>query len=218
MAAAPNSHYLDRLMRRNSFAALWPLFAKATRPAKELTESYSALEHLRPFLPPDGPCRVLHVGDGAHARTAALFALKTRADNISIDPCLNLPLLEGWTREHGIVRLSWRKAAIEDVATELNALPPMPVLVTCVHAHLPVDDVLGQLRWDVAFTLACCVPGHQLSRRYAPFAEGSDPSVLSEGRRFQVLVNPAPDSAGARRMELAHAFGSGAATPSGCRS
>ena len=53
MSAAPNSNYLDRLMRRNSFAALWPLFAKATRPAKELTESYSALEHLRPFLPPD---------------------------------------------------------------------------------------------------------------------------------------------------------------------
>jgi hypothetical protein len=218
MSAAPNSHYLDRLMRRNSFAALWPLFAKATRPAKELTESYSALEHLRPFLPPAGPCRVLHIGDGAHARTAALFALKTRAENISVDPCLNLPLLESWTREHGICRLSWRKATIEQVADELNALPSMPVLVTCVHAHLPVDDVLDQLRWDVAFTLACCVPGHQLSRRYAPFAEGSDPSVLSEGRRFQVLVNPAANSAGGRRTELAHAFGAGAATLERCRS
>ena len=218
MTAAPNSDYLDRLMRRNSFAALWPLFAKATRPAKELTESYSALEHLRPFLPSDGPCRVLHIGDGAHARTAALFALKTRAENISIDPCLNLALVESWTREHGIQRLGWRKATIEEVATELNALAPMPVLVTCVHAHLPIDDVLGQLRWDVAFTLACCVPGHQLSRRYRPFAEGSDPSVLSEGRRFQVLVNPAPDSGGGGRAELAHAFGGGAATPVRCRS
>jgi hypothetical protein len=218
MTAAPNSNYLDRLMRRNSFAALWPLFAKATRPAKELTESYSALEHLRAFLPADGPCRVLHLGDGAHARTGALFALKTRAENVSVDPCLNLPLLERWTREHGIERLSWRKAAIEEVAAELNALPPMPVLVTCVHAHLPLDQVLDQLRWDVAFTLACCVPGHQLSRRHTPFAEGSDPSVLSEGRRFQVLLNPAPDGGGGRRAELAHAFGEGAATPACCRS
>ncbi|HEU4579510.1 MAG TPA: hypothetical protein VFS67_14715 [Polyangiaceae bacterium] len=100
----------------------------------------------------------------------------------------------------------------------MNALPPMPVLVSCVHAPLPLDEVLDQLRWDVAFTLACCVPGHQLSRRHTPLAEGSDPSVLSEGRRFQVLINPAPGSGGGRRAELAHAFGRGAATPARCRS
>ena len=83
------SDYLDRLMRRASFEALWPLFAKATRPAKEMTESFSALEHLRPFLSKGEPCRVIHVGDGAHARTGALFALKTEAENISVDPLIN---------------------------------------------------------------------------------------------------------------------------------
>src|SRR5437867_4071057 len=65
---APNGDYLDRLMRRECFEALWPLFAKASRPAKELTESYSALVHLRPFMSEAGPHRVIHVGDGAHAR------------------------------------------------------------------------------------------------------------------------------------------------------
>lgn len=185
----PNSQYLDRLLRRGSFAALWPLFAKAQRPAKELTESFSALEHLRPFLPESGPYRVLHVGDGAHARTAALFALKTQAENISIDPVINVPVLEEWTRSFGIARLSWHKAHIEQVAAQLNALPEMPVLVTFVHAHLPVDEVLAQLRWDAAFTLACCVPGHQLSRRHVPVKGGHDLSVLSEGRQYQVLVN-----------------------------
>lgn len=186
----PNGQYLDRLMRRSSFAALWPLFAKATRPAKELTESYSALEHLRPYLPASGPCRVLHVGDGAHARTAALFALKTQADNISIDPVLNEALVQQWCTDFGIRRLSWHKARIAEVAQQLNALPEMPVLVTFVHAHLHVDEVLDELRWDVAFTLACCVPGHQLSSRYRPQEAGEDLSVLSEGRQYQVLVNP----------------------------
>lgn len=189
LPADPHSQYLDRLLRRQSFAALWPLFARATRPAKELTESYSALEHLRPFLPASGPCRVLHVGDGAHARTAALFALKTQADNISIDPVLNVPLLEEWTRDFGIRRLSWHKAPVAEVATQLNALPDMPVLVTFVHAHLPVDEVLAQLRWDAAFTLACCVPGHQLSQRHVPVRAGTDWGVLSGGREYQVLVN-----------------------------
>src|SRR5882724_11339097 len=93
-AATGQSSYLDRLMRRESFAALWPLFAKGEKPAKEMTESYSALEHLRPLIRPGEPLRVLHVGDGAHGRTAALFSIKTRAQNISVDPVLNLPLVE----------------------------------------------------------------------------------------------------------------------------
>jgi hypothetical protein len=185
----PNGDYLDRLMRRNSFAALWPLFAKATKPAKELTESYSALVHLRPHMKKGAACRVLHVGDGAHARTGALFALKSEAENISIDPLLNLPLLETWRREFEIRQLSLRKARIEAVAAELNALPEMPVLVTFVHAHLHVDDVLDRLRWDFAFTLACCVPGHQLSRTRVPLDSGIDLSVLSLGRSYQVLAN-----------------------------
>ena len=90
---SPDGAYLDRLMRRESFQALWPLFAHATRPAKEMTESFSALEHLRPLLTTEGPCRVIHVGDGAHARTAALFALKTQAENISVDPLVNVDLV-----------------------------------------------------------------------------------------------------------------------------
>jgi hypothetical protein len=187
-ADATSSEYLDRLMRRGCFEALWPLFAKAQRPAKELTESYAALVRLRPYLIDGGPCRVLHVGDGAHARTAGMFCLKTQAHNVSVDPQLNLPLVDAWRTRFGILRLECLKARIEDVATELNALPPMPTLVTFVHAHVSVDDVLALLRWDTAFTLACCVPGKQLSRKHL-FTSGIDRHVLSEGRQWQVLRN-----------------------------
>jgi hypothetical protein len=184
----PSSDYLDRLMRRGSFEALWPLFAKATRPAKEMTESYSALEHLRPFMASSEPRRVIHVGDGAHARTGALFALRTEAENVSVDPVLNEPLVEAWRAKFGIRRLTWQRANIFDVIEQLNALPAMPVLVTFVHAHVPVDDVLSRLRWDVAYTLACCLPGHQLSERHEVVATGLDPYVLSSGKRYQVLT------------------------------
>jgi hypothetical protein len=189
VALEPSGDYLDRLMRRESFEALWPLFARATKPAKELTESYSALCHLRPLMPKSGPCRVIHIGDGAHARTAALFALKTGADNISVDPLLNLPLVEAWQQRFGIQRLSLRKASALDVADELNALPAAKVLVTFVHAHVHVDAVLDRLRWHAAFTLACCVPGHQLTQERVPTTAGTDMNVLSSGRQFQVLVN-----------------------------
>lgn len=188
-SAAPNGDYLDRLMRRESFEALWPLFAKATRLAKELTESYSAVVHLRPLMTGAGPFRVIHVGDGAHARTGAMFSLKTQAHSVSVDPELNLPLIERWRERFGIRRLECRKARIDDVVAELDALPVMPTFVTFVHAHVDVDDVLSKLRWDAAFTLACCHAHHQLSRRHLVHESGADTSVLSVEREYQVLLN-----------------------------
>ena len=185
----PSSQYLDRLMRRGSFEALWPLFAKATRPAKEMTESYSALEHLRPFIRELGPCRAIHVGDGAHALTGALFSLKTQAENISVDPALNEQAVRAWRARFSIQRFGWYKAQIDDVVAELNGLPDMPVLVTFVHAHVSTDAVLDRLRWDVAFTLACCVPGNQLTQTRVPVESDIDLNVLSTGRRYQVLRN-----------------------------
>lgn len=185
----PNCDYLDRLMRRECFEALWPLFAKAQRPAKELTESYSALVHLRPFLSASGPHRVIHVGDGAHARTGAMFSLKTQAHSVSVDPGLNIPLVENWRDRFGIRRFACRKARIQDVIGELNALPVVPTLVTFVHAHVAVDDVLANLRWDAAFTLACCHVHQQLSRTHRVHESGTDMSVLSVAREYQVLVS-----------------------------
>jgi hypothetical protein len=187
-ALAGQSSYLDRLMRRESFAALWPLFAKGEKPAKEMTESYSALEHLRPLIRHGEPLRVVHVGDGAHARTAALFSLKTTAQNISVDPQLNEPLVRAWRDLYGIERFEWRKARIEAVADELGRLPPMRTFVTFVHAHVRVDRVLALLRWDAAFSLSCCLPGSQLSDQNQIFESGTDSNVLSPGRTYQVLL------------------------------
>ncbi len=183
-----NGAYIDRLMRRQSFEALWPLFANATKPAKEMTESFSALVHLRPHLP-EPRFRVIHVGDGAHARTAALFALKTQAENISVDPLINETLVSRWRERFGVRRLTYRKESVHDAADALNALPEMPTFVTFVHAHVDVDDVLSRLRWNAAFTLACCTPSRQLTRANALQSEGEDDSVLSPHRRYQVLVN-----------------------------
>jgi len=187
--SSSTSEYLDRLMRRSSFEALWPLFAKGIRPAKEMTESFSALVHLRHFLEGDGPYRVLHVGDGAHARTAAMFSLKTKAENISVDPELNVSLVEEWRARFGVRRFAARKARIQDVAAEVNALPPMPTFVTFVHAHVSTDHVLDQLNWVAAFTLSCCVPGKQLTRTHQIVDSGIDQNVMSSGRTYQVLVN-----------------------------
>jgi len=186
--AGTQSAYLDRLMRRESFAALWPLFAKGVKPAKEMTESFSALEHLRPFIRDGEPLRVVHVGDGAHARTAALFSLKTSAENISVDPEMNEALVGQWRDRFTIDRFTFRKARIEAVCDELRALPPMRTFVTFVHAHVGVDRVLALLDWHAAFTLVCCLPGKQRSTQHHIESSGEDPHVLSPSREYQVLL------------------------------
>ncbi len=175
-------------MRRESFAALWPLFAKGEKPAKELTESFSALQHLRPLIREGEPLRVVHVGDGAHGRTAAMFCIKTGAQNISVDPEINSAILNEWRTSYGIERFDWRKARIQAVAAELAELPPMRTFVTFVHAHVQVDAVLALLKWDAAFTLACCHPATQLSSTQRVHSSGSDSRVLSPGRTYQVLL------------------------------
>ena len=121
---------------------------------------------------------------------AALFALKTQADNISIDPIINERIVSSWRDQFTIERFSWRAARILDEIDGLNALTPRPTFVTFVHAHVDVDQVLGRLTWDAAFSLACCVKGKQLSRRFTPTAAGEDPNVLSTERQFQLLINP----------------------------
>jgi hypothetical protein len=121
-----------------------------------------------------------------------MFSLKTQAHSISVDPQLNLPLVEAWRERFGIRRLECRRARIQDIADELNELPAMPTVVTFVHAHVPVDDVLQRLRWDVAFTLACCHPARQLTRCHAIQSSGSDTSVLSSARTYQVLTRSSP--------------------------
>jgi hypothetical protein len=194
MLPAPTSSltgsYLDRLMRRESFGALWPLFSLAPKPAKEMTESFSALVHLRPLMKDVGPCRVIHVGDGAHARTAALFAVRSPAVNISVDPLINERIVSDWRDKFGIERFDWHKSRVEDVLEKLAALPRIPTFVTFVHAHVDVDWVLERMEWDGAYSLACCVPGKQLTRAHTPCREGDDLGVLSEDRHYQVLVNP----------------------------
>jgi hypothetical protein len=118
-----------------------------------------------------------------------MFSLKTQAHSVSVDPQLNLALVDDWRERFGIRRLECRKARIQDVTDELNELTKMPTLVTFVHAHVDVDAVLGRLRWDVAFTLSCCHPDQQLSRQQTIHGSGTDMSVLSPSRSYQVLVN-----------------------------
>lgn len=180
----PRTSYLKQVMRSDAFDALWPLYRKAHDPAKEFTESYAAHVHLGAWR--GQPLKVLHVGDGAHARTAALFAYMTRHDNIAIDPAIDENVIGSWKQCFAVQRFGWFRGRIEDYPLEEVE---GPVLVTFVHAHVDTDAVLRRLgdRWMAAYTNACCKPGQQLSS-LACVQSGEDWRILSPERKYQVLA------------------------------
>ena len=182
--------YLRNVMRSNSFEELWPLFKLAHDPCKEITESYAAFHQLREWH--KEPRLVLHVGDGAHCRTAALFAFFTQHNNISIDPIVNEEVCSAWRSRYAVTRFAWERSRIENVNFNDIDYRGVPFLITFVHAHVDVDAVLGRLGalWIAAYTCACCQPTKQLGSMYPAKVEGQDWAVLSEKRQFRVLVNP----------------------------
>jgi hypothetical protein len=187
----PHTGYIDSLARKDCFQELWSLFRYATAPFKEMSESYSAYKHLKPWHKLED-ITVIHIGDGAHCRTAALFALMSKHDNISIDPDIHVERVRDWQERHRIVRFSWFKGKWQDF--DFSSLKGRKVLFTFVHAHVESwrvllsamtigagIDVLG------AYVSACCLPGTQLT---LPTESFDDWGILSPNRRCQVWGKP----------------------------
>lgn len=181
---AISTSYIRGLMRADCFPSLLPLFNLAHDPVKEMSESYAAFDKLRPWQ--QEPMTVVHVGDGAHCRTAAMFAFMTKHNNVSVDPAISIEKVSAWVAEHSVRRLYPANGKIEDFPLEeLSG----PLLLTFVHAHVDTDEVLARLegKWRAAYVSACCEPHRQLSRGKV-IEEGEDWAILSPQRRFQVVV------------------------------
>lgn len=181
---AISTSYVRALMRADCFPALLPLFNLAHDPVKEISESYAAFDKLRPWQ--GELSTVVHVGDGAHCRTAALFAFMTKHSNVSVDPAIQMEKVSTWMLDHSVRGLLLAKSKIEEFPIEELA---GPLLLTFVHAHVDTDEVLARVegKWHAAYVSACCEPHRQLSRGKV-IDEGEDWAILSPQRRFQVVV------------------------------
>lgn len=179
------STYIDAIMRKNCFVELHELFILANGPAKEFTESYAALYHLRKSLVRIPEILTLHIGDGAHCRTGALFAFMTRTRNLSIDPAVNQVVVDAWREKYGVQRLDYKKIRIEEFPLEEIE---EPCLVTFVHAHVNTDQVLKRIpNWKAAYINVCCHPKEQLANNNI-MDSGYDWAILSPERQYQVIL------------------------------
>ncbi len=123
---------------------------------KEVTESQGAFWGVTKYLLGRDMTKfgykdinLISVGDGRQPRTAALFALRTRWNCISVDP--NLAKTD-W----GIERLTCYKSRIEELDLKFNSR----TIIVCVHSHATLKNTLDHINAPHRDVLAipCCVP------------------------------------------------------------
>jgi hypothetical protein len=195
----PHNGYVDWLLRSDSIEYLMKVFKTADSPSKEISESMSALLNLRKYTRiSDSPW--LHIGDGAMARTAQVFALFSKAINYSIDPLLKTPgYLQGLMDEHEIKKVVLFKSGFENV---LDFCIPLRYNITCVHAHVDTEEVDKKFpNWTFLYSNPCCYPEKQTfsddymhDNNIINIVDKIDLGILSERRRVLIYKknNPTP--------------------------
>jgi len=157
----PHNRYIDKVLRSNSYEELMWRFKDADSPSKEISESYAAFSNLKKL------CIInnfnwLHIGDGGHTRTAAIFAFFSKTINFSIDPALNMEKFVAWKEKYNIERIQPLMCKFEEVSTLTDVVPREPYSITCVHAHVKLEEVDKYYpNWVYLYSNVCCYPSKQ---------------------------------------------------------
>ena len=170
----PHTKYVDKVLRSNSFEELWSRFKDAESPSKEISESYAAFSNLKKI------CNIsantwIHIGDGGHTRTAAIFAFFSKSLNLSIDPAINEEKYSNWYNKFkpkGIMACPQRyeyvpehsiEKVIDHKSVEDEYLYSTIYSICLVHAHVKIEEVDKQYpHWTYLYTNPCCKPETQM--------------------------------------------------------
>lgn len=194
----PHTGYLDKVLRSSSYEELMWRFMGCDSPAKEITESYAAFSNLKRY------CRInnyhwFHIGDGAHTRTAALFTFMSKSLNHSIDPAININKYLEWRNKYNVKNIYICPHEFQKFSIPLATigLEEKPYSITCVHAHVNLEEVDKKLPdWHYLYTNPCCHPERQVfSEKYMEenniecLMDRQDLGIWSERRIVRVYVN-----------------------------
>jgi len=149
--------------------------------AKEISESmgmYSAVRDIRMPMGmeySDPSITVVVVGDGHTPRTAALFAMRSKWQALSIDPMLR-------KTEWGIDRLTCIPKKVEDCETIVNERS----ILVLPHAHVNIPDCLHVVpNVELVVALPCCVP---ITWDREPTNEYWDECIFSPENKIKIWI------------------------------
>lgn len=174
-------YYIHKFFASNSSA---DLLANNLFPnAKELTESWGALEAVDKHIIPLGISRnseyvdVFAIGDGYRPRTAALFSFHTKWNSYSIDPLLVI-------KNYTIKRLTLIKEKIEKLPDFYST--DRVAIIVLVHSHADIKICWEKIDYQNKFlvTIPCCykkeLTGVNLITEY------NDESILSKENKVRI--------------------------------
>jgi len=191
--------HLNHYLKLKSSADLQPLFSTSNNPVKEITESMGAWKTMYPkFIDHKWTGLNIHIGDGSHCRTAALFAFNSASHNWTIDPLVNEKHMREWAHDKKAQRIWWSKSKFEDVIW--SALMPGltdPYNIILVHAHVDIRKVIAKFpNWIHIYSNPCCMRTEQtLSLQYQKENDievvmyGVDTGIISDKNEVVVYKN-----------------------------
>ena len=190
----PTNRYVDRVLTSNSFEELHSRFKNYKRPSKEISESFAAMANLRKV------CRVddytwLHIGDGPHFCTAAIFAFFSKSCNWSIDPKLDSASFYWWMGKFNVQNCFPYGFKYEEFSKECSHfIEKEKIGITCIHAHVKLNEVDKHFpKWSYLYSNVCCFKDQQtFSEEYMnqnniqKLLEYDDYGILSEKRHIVI--------------------------------
>jgi hypothetical protein len=155
------SKYIQEYLRKSCSPELQCLVSTLNNPAKEISESMAAVSHLRKFINPGGSMNYIVIGDGSRCLTGAFLAFLTKGRVWSVDPAINMPIVNNWVAEHGVLRFTPVPKKFEDALIESK--DSNPVTLVMVHAHVSTYEVIRKFsNWRFIYVNPCCYLETQL--------------------------------------------------------
>jgi hypothetical protein len=189
------SKYVREYLKKHCSPELQRLALTLKNPAKEVSESMAAVNHLRKFIRSYGNMNYVVIGDGSRCLTGAFLAFLTKGNVWSIDPAINMPVVQNWMMEQDVQRFKPLPKKFEDV--QIRNLDGNPVTIVLVHAHVSTTEVIQKFtNWRFIYVNPCCYPETQLlSTSYQDkfgiqcVYAGIDDNIASEKNRVFVYHN-----------------------------
>jgi hypothetical protein len=187
--------YVGEYLKKDCSSELQNLASTLNNPAKEISESMAAISHLRRFINPGGNMNYVVIGDGSRCLTGAFLAYLTKGNVWSIDPVINMRIVQSWMTANNVLRFKPVKKKFQDVRIE--GMDNNPVTLALVHAHVSTVQALQKFsNWRFAYINPCCHPETQiLTASYQDkfgiqcVYAGIDDKIISEKNRVFVYHN-----------------------------
>ncbi len=153
-----------------------------SNPSKEMTETYSAIRHIRDFLidnnlenlSESNKVLCICVADGKRPQTGYIFASATNWITYSIDPMM----IENFVQKTNLVSICSR---IEDVDLENISNGFEYVVIVGVHSHADFNNLWNRFENKklLGLSIPCCDHVVHKLNKIEPYFEKSDAGILS---------------------------------------